>query len=408
MDENEKRKRFLKQFAVQVSGIERKLEEERKKFDEETERMKPTIGEIADGYRGFISDLGEGFLEIVENYNMCLEIAKQHEIIGDVKLKARIKDFSSSRINSDKKILDDVFGMEIVAPTEIEKEILMLFSHLEFSISKDKKYNKPSGYVAYHCMGDFSPKGEDIDIEEWIKNTVFSRETKEYKRSKEITNYSSRKNMVPIFPKLKQFIKDPESLTELAKAFEEMKEYMDTTNTELQLPIIETQFKTVEVEENALRGTASHSKYKPVDEGMIENKFRNGQLIRGINSPWKFEGTKNGLKLQNFYETLIQNWPFLKKTIVERRNAGKEGKDRRISAKFDYLIAAQFPFLRKYIPQAKYDDSKRDEIWGALKIAMIVNRLDETEPLEDELLAQIENIWGGASRVEDENGGHSL
>ena len=69
MDENEKRKRFLKQFAVQVSGIERKLEEERKKFDEETERMKPTIGEIADGYRGFISDLGEGFLEIVEKNN---------------------------------------------------------------------------------------------------------------------------------------------------------------------------------------------------------------------------------------------------------------------------------------------------------------------------------------------------
>ncbi len=402
--EDDKRKKFIEQFAIEVKNIR----DDKKRFDDETKKMQPTIGELADGYRRFIVDLGEGFLELVENYNVCLEIAKQNELIGDVKLKARIKDFSSSRINSGKKILDDIFGMEIVAPTETDKEILALFSHLEFEISKDKKYNKPSGYIAYHCMGDFLPKSHDIDLKEWIVRTVNTAQTKEYKRSKEIPNYSSKKNMVPIFPNLQHFIQDPERLTELVKTFEEMKEYMDTTKTKLQLPIIETQFKTIEVEENALRGTASHSKYKPVDESMIENKFKNGQLIRGVNSPWKFIGTKRGLKLQDFYDTLMENWPFLRRIIVERRNAGKESKDRRISAKFDNLTASQFPFLRKYIPSAKYDENKKEEIWGALKIAMIVNRLDETEPLEDELLAQIENIWGGAARVEDENGGHSL
>lgn len=402
--EDDKRKRFIEQFAIEVKNIR----DDKKRFDDETKRMQPTIGELADGYRSFILDLGEGFLEVVENYNVCLEIAKQNELIGDVKLKARIKDFSSSRLNSDKKILDDIFGMEIVAPTETDKEILILFSHLNFEISKDKKYNKPTGYIAYHCMGDFLPKSHDIDLKEWIVRTVNTAQTKEYKRSKEIPNYSSKKNMVPIFPNLQHFIQDPERLTELIKSFKEMMQYMETTNLELELPIIENQFKTTEVEETALRGSASHTKYKNTDESMIENKFKNGQLIRGVNSPWKFIGTKHGLKLQDFYDTLMENWPFLRRIIVERRNAGKEIKDRRISAKFDNLTASQFPFLRKYIPSAQYDENKKEEIWGALKIAMIVNRLDETEPLEDELFAQIENIWGGAARVEDENGGHSL
>ena len=108
--ENSKRKEFIGKIAADVKAIS----DSKEKFYKETERMKPTIGELADGYRGFISDLGGGFLELIENYNMCLEIAKNNELIGDVKLKARIKDFSSSRINSDKKILDDVFGAEIV------------------------------------------------------------------------------------------------------------------------------------------------------------------------------------------------------------------------------------------------------------------------------------------------------
>ena len=87
---NEKRKQFIEQFAIQVSGIKENKERQRKQFDEQTKNMKPTIGEIADGYRSFISDLGEGFLEIAENYNMCLEIAKTYEIIGDVKLPTSI------------------------------------------------------------------------------------------------------------------------------------------------------------------------------------------------------------------------------------------------------------------------------------------------------------------------------
>jgi len=145
--ENDKRKEFIGKFAVQVKSLRDT------KFNQQSEKMQPTIGELADGYRSFITDLGEGFLEIVENYNMCLEIAKSKELIGDVKLKARIKDFSSARINSDKKILDDVFGMEIVTPTEREKEILILFNHLVFDISKNKNSKMKKLFIRLSCVG---------------------------------------------------------------------------------------------------------------------------------------------------------------------------------------------------------------------------------------------------------------
>lgn len=385
--ENEERKKFIESFAVQVNTIATD------KFLSET---KPTtIGEILDGYREYVQNLGEGFLEIAENYNDCIQMARQSELIGDVKLKARIKDFSSSRINTEKKALDDVFGIEIVTPTELDKEILMLFNHLVFDISKDKKYNKSTGYVAYHCMGDFSRKEETLDIRDWIQKKIASATTREYVRSKSEPTYNNKKCIVPIFPKLQEITGNYDMLNEIADTLKRMLEYMETISPELYLPVVEFQFKTAEVEELALRGPASHTKYKHTKEKMIESKFENGELIRGINSPWKFEGTPRGLELQDFYKTLLENWPFLRKIIVERRNAGKEVKDRDKVSKFDVLTASQFKFLRRYLPKYIYDEDKKEEKWGVLKTAMIVNGLesDQSTSLENELLNQIGNIW---------------
>lgn len=114
---NEKRKKFIETFAVQVKGIMSG------KFEEENEDMKPTLGELADGYRSFIDDLGEGFLELVEKYNECLQIAKKSKLIEDIQLRARIKDFSSSLSNTEEKLLDDVFGMELVTGKDIDSLI---------------------------------------------------------------------------------------------------------------------------------------------------------------------------------------------------------------------------------------------------------------------------------------------
>lgn len=389
--ENEKRKKFIEQFAVQVEKIAQN------KFSEESEQMKPSIGEIVDGYKSFIQDLGGGFLEIAENYNECLQIAKDNELIGDAKLKARIKDFSSSKTNSDIKILDDVFGMELVTATEFEKEVLMLFSHLVFNIDKDKKYNKTTGYVAYHCMGDYSPK--EGDLQEKIKQIVKQTKTKEYKYSKSEPNYNDKKNLVPIFSVLPEYISNPNDLKELSRVLGEMIDYIKFIGVSKEnIPFIEFHFLTTEKEQEALRGAkANHANYKKVNQRLIERYFNEGTLIRGINAPWKFIGTKNGLELQDFYETLLENWTFLKDEIIEKRISGKEIRDKETTSKFDVLSAAQFPFLRKYLDGShEYPEDENAEKWGLLKALIIANRIDKTEKtqsIEDGLTIGVDQIW---------------
>lgn len=396
--EESKRKKFLTEIAYQVEGIIAK-KEARKKFDEESERMKPTQGELADGYKEFINIHADNFLDIVEDLNMCLEIAKDYETIGNVQLKARIKDFSSSKINSNVKILDDIFGVELVSASEFDKEFLILFSYLMFDIDKNKKYRKEdTGYSAYHCLADFSPKNVDIQL---IKELIKKTKTKEYRYTpKEYEKMGKEPKTVKVFPILnKKIMEEPEILEEIVEAFEEMSEFMNTIpmdRWEQLNPIIEFHFLTSEAERNALTGKAAHAKYKSFNgEENIKEKFRQGNLIRGINSPWKFVGTPEGLKLQDFYETLKENWPFLKDIVKERRKEGKEVGDRKKSTKFDIFTAAQFPFLRKYLPN-KYEYSYKgsQEQWGLLRAILIVNSLDNTGSFEDTVLEELEGMWG--------------
>lgn len=370
--ENEKRKEFIKQLTSQVDSITVK------KIEEENKKLQPTIGELADGYKSYIMDLGEGFLEIAEKYNECIQIAKYNEFVGDVKVKARIKDFSSSCTNTDVKLLDDVFGMELVTATEFEKEVLTLFNHLLFDINKDKKYNKKSGYIAYHCMGDFSPKeGYLPDI---IKDIILNTKTREYRYTKNEPNNKDKKNLVDVFPNLQSYIRNSRNLAELIGVMSEMVEHMKEIDMPIMnMPIVEFHFLTKAVEQEAIRGTASHANYKNINTKLIEDYFMDGRLIRGINAPWKFVSDGEKLKLQDFYDTLLENWPFLRDEIVEKRKLGKERKEESIISKFDKLTATQFSFFRKYLNENyQYSDEQKAENWGLLKGIIIANRIDST------------------------------
>ena len=354
MEGSKKREEFISSLKTNNND-----DDEIRRFIEESEKMKPTIGELAEGYKSILSDLGEGFFVIVENYNECLKIAKRNEIIGDVKLKARIKDFSSSRLNTDKKILDDIFGMELIAPTEEGKEFLMLFNRLAFEIKKEKKHRKEqTGYTAYHCMGDLKINEKKLEnLQEKIKKIIASSKTQEYKRSKISKEFDQERDVkdVDIFPYLRKQIEDPQRLDGITSVLEKMLKYMLTVETNIDLPIIEFQFK-------------------------IE-----GKLIRGVNSPWKFEGTEKGIKLQDFYKTLLENWPFLKDDIIKRRE-NNEMEDKELFSTYDRLTAEQFPFFRKYIPEYEYDDINKEESWQTLKIAMTSNTLERDEPLKEDVL----------------------
>ena len=384
MEGSKKREEFISSLKTNNND-----DDEIRRFIEESEKMKPTIGELAEGYKSILSDLGEVFFVIVENYNECLKIAKRNEIIGDVKLKARIKDFSSSRLNTDKKILDDIFGMELIAPTEEGKEFLMLFNRLAFEIKKEKKHRKEqTGYTAYHCMGDLKINEKKLEnLQEKIKKIIASSKTQEYKRSKISKEFDQERDVkdVDIFPYLRKQIEDSQRLDGITSVLEKMLKYILTVETNIDLPIIEFQFKTAEVAENAIRGTSSHSKYKETDERKIRNKLIEGKLIRGVNSPWKFEGTEKGIKLQDFYKTLLENWPFLKDDIIKRRE-NNEMEDKELFSTYDRLTAEQFPFFRKYIPEYEYDDINKEESWQTLKIAMTSNTLERDEPLKEDVL----------------------
>ncbi len=396
----DEKKEYLTDFANLINIYKTKKEISNHEYMEKLMTAKPKLSELIDGYKKYLVDLGPGFMEIVESYNMSLEIARQYELIGDCKLKARIKDFSSSLTNTDIKELDDIFGIEIVTATEQEKEFLILFNHLVFSINKDKKYNKTkTKYKAYHQIGDYLLNKPDYMtllfhdqdfFKEIVADTINRSKTIEYKSvKKEESNIES-----DVFPTLKKEIKNPEKLDEYAKILTRMITFMNDVTFDKVFPFIETHFITSEVEENALRGSAAHSNYKNTNQEAIIKMFNEGKLIRGINAPWKFVGDSSGLHLQNFYDTLIENWTFLRPYIVNRRMAGKEEKDKQLSTKFDYLTATVYNFLRNYLSKPKngYNDDKKDEIWGVLKSAIRIARPDTSKSLEDKFVDSLDEL----------------
>lgn len=381
--DEEKTKKIIEQFAIQTAKI--------RDFKKETEAMEPTIQELANGYKSYIEDLGEGFLKIVETYNEALHIAKPSEILGNAKIKARIKDFSSSVSNTDKKILDDVFGMEIVTDTEFEKEIILLFNHLVFNINKDKNMNKEktTGYFAHHCMGDFNPNDE-ITVEQ-LAERIKRTKTMEFRYSQ---NGELKKVSTNLFPNLKKYIENEEDLIEIAEILSEMVEYMKTITIPMdKIPSVEFHFLTSNKEQEAIRGRASHSNYKKVNQELIENYFLKGRLIRGINAPWKFESSGQYMVLQDFYKTLLENWPFLRDEIAEKRKEGRADREKERVSYFDKLTATQFSFLRKYLKKENKYDENKDENWGLLKAIIVANRInfnDKTaRPIADDIMDYI-------------------
>lgn len=407
-----KRGEFLKTFAVQVKAIGDE------KFKKECEMMKPSIGEIADGYKKFINDLGGAFLNFAETYNQCVQIAKKNNLISSASMKVRIKDFSSSFRNTDAKLLDDVFGMQLVTGPEVkrgpegeiqrfegkekdkieeEKEFLILFSTLMLDTQSDKIYNKNNGYEAYHCTGDFLLNVENL--EERVIDLVENMVAREYKYSKHEPQYEKDK-MIKVFPRLSEKLKNPKEFKLIIKTLEEMLELIEKDEIKRgSLPLIEFHFMTSDVEEISINGTASHSKYKNDKNKIIKQFFNDGRLFRGINSPWKFEADENGLHLQDFYKTLSENWPFLNRDIAYRKKIGKQERDIERNSKFDRLLASQFPFLRKYIrtKDSQYSEKYQQEKWGVLKGILVVNRIDPSRDFEQDLgksvLDSMSDIW---------------
>lgn len=339
-----------------------------------------------DTYRKYLTDNISGFIDFMETFNQCINIMVSNMYLPPtVEFKARIKDCVGAVKTTTRKTLDDIFGFEIITPTETEKEVLMLFVHTIFDDEfcfRAKNHNKSNGYKAHHCVGVLRNEiSEDLsDIEQYICNAKVKAIKKKYTTlSKELQAKIPREELyenVDLYPKLKEQILINGHLDqEIHQALKEVLHYIgqEYSNKERKnsVPVTEVQFKTLAVATEAIYGTARHADYKDVDQEETIRKFNNKEFIRLVNFPFKWnrdilDGT---MKLQTTDKTLMEMRPFLRmlKAFNDRNNT---------CAGYDANIVTVFPQLRSYIEKVDGnidipENADPNEIWEKIKKLII-------------------------------------
>lgn len=202
-----------------------------------------TFYENQKNYQEFVACQKSGFLKLMNHINQLLtEYRDSGKISSFVEFRARIKSPASAMANDSKKLLDDVFGMELICATEQEIDFLIEEITKLMEICREPHFHdKPNGYKAKHYSLALAPE-----------------------------------NLNSIYPN-KNFV-------EGSKEFDEEISKM---------PVIEFQFKTIAVAINASYGTAAHTNYKQVDPEKIQEDFDNNNLKRGNNLPYMWVSSMN-------------------------------------------------------------------------------------------------------------------
>lgn len=198
-------------------------------------------------YEQFIEHQREGYEITASMIGYVIQRMQEQEKIGkDVKVSGRIKGFFSAKDNSDKKSLDDCFGIRIVAAEEdYEKIIKELNQVLKVDKIKDHRERKKTGYTGIHTM-------------------VHLREEK-----------IEKLNMDSVY-----------------------------------FPEIEIQYWTPGLEERCTRGDLVHTKYKKDDINKLWKFYLNSteSFLKGLPKLFKIKGTTVEEKTEN--ETLREEYGF--------------------------------------------------------------------------------------------------
>lgn len=111
-------------------------------------------------YAEFVSSQEQGFFRFMNYiYTVIDNLKKKAKISPFIEIRARIKDTQSALFNFEKdKILDDVFGIEIICANE--HEISIIKEELEKTLysTRQKVHNKSNGYKAWHESYSANPK----------------------------------------------------------------------------------------------------------------------------------------------------------------------------------------------------------------------------------------------------------
>lgn len=222
-------------------------------------------------YNKFIMQQEDEFVRIMEFINEQINrMIESREITNYTQLRARIKSEKSAIHNDSIKTVDDVFGMEIITATEQEYKKVIEEIKKYMNVSPYKKINnidKPNGYKATHLTMILKKEAlKDVGIPE--------------------------------------------------EDFEEV-------------PLIEFQFKTLEVMIKASIGEAAHTRYKRENLEEVQRKYDAGEYddeksgFYELPTMWKSENGK--MRLLDTEEVLEAMYPYLKTKSKQRtENKGEE------------------------------------------------------------------------------------
>lgn len=205
-------------------------------------------------YNEFVSAQEQGFIRFINYINGVIYILKQKAKISPfIEIRARIKDTNSALNNFfNNKLLDDVFGVEIICANEKEIEIIKNELEKNFKSTRSKKHNKSNGYKAEHESYSINNKNNE-DIEHW---------------------------------------------------------HLDRDD----VPVVECQFKTIEVE---LNPEASHHDYKKVDKQEIQSKLETQTLEIGKEIPRMWVSRETGMHELSYKEIIQRIYPFVDITTIK-------------------------------------------------------------------------------------------
>ena len=241
------------------------------KVDLKAKRL--TEREARQTYERFVLEQQEKFVLCINYLNQYVnELRKQGFISPFLQFYARIKATNSALKNYEKKALDDIFGIEFICATEKEIEILQQALEPILKVHKVKQHNKTNGYKAIHTS---------CSIKEGAREKIISKtEQEEIEKDK--------------------------------------------------FPVMEVQYKTIDVYYEAVYGTASHEKYKDTKIPQLQALYDNDSLTVGEYIPymWISDNNNDDMREMTTEEVLKKMYPSLKlKGNKEQEIATEEKKD---------------------------------------------------------------------------------
>lgn len=216
-----------------------------------------TEREMGVAYSKFVVEQQQAFIMFINYLNKYInELREKGKVTNFLEIRARIKT-SNSTIKNDKndKILDDIFGIELICASELEIQIVRGELEKMLSMIRKKELDKDNGYKALHCVY----KMNDDLIDKLNKN------------------------------KLQKIGKD-------------------------YFPVIEAQYKTIEVFYESNYGTASHEKYKNMNMDEIQRLYNAGLLVMGTYIPymWISDPNNDNMKELSTEEAIKKLYPSIK------------------------------------------------------------------------------------------------